>query len=619
MKNKSFYKSKHPYQTINEIRQILYKVGVFVSESSASHGNFYHSHLTITSDNLGDLYFMTNGKGVTPEYSLASAYAEFMERLQNSFLFTGQYGTKAFCRTLSQSSSFIKKMKKENLELDYVIAPDEVSFTLKDYLSSKLTFNVIDDKNTRFIVDSNNSELMDKYQVICIPYTNVFTGEKKYLPACNPHTGSNGMCAGNTPDEALVQGFCELFERFAIKQVFLENVIPPRIPLEFFAGTPIFERIKSHPELEVIVFDCSMKKGFPVIGVLILDKEKKLYRFEFGAATTPSIALERCLTEHFQSPDVVMRMQPLFSKTLYPGRSETEIKYINYYHQLTTAEGELDVKSFLSSSPSYGFDGFSFIEGNNHHEELLSIKKLLERNHMDCFIRDSSLLGFPAFHIYIPSFSNCFELLNNDDIYHVFLNELYSGCLLNLKDPNGKENLYKFCLNRDQMLDKVHSYTYNPAKEFLFNTNPEYRSIDVYLMMATLFLYCSDTEKAQKYLTKFILKEKSTEPEADLSYYECAQLYLSLYNKNFALNEIKDQLSLLFPDELVDEVLSDVVESSKALNYYSFPSCFDCDSCPVTEYCHYFDVMKTCSRIQQSSKLPNLDLFDLFKEEAEKP
>lgn len=33
----------------------------------------------------------TNGKGVTKEYALASAYAEFMERLQSNFLLKSSF------------------------------------------------------------------------------------------------------------------------------------------------------------------------------------------------------------------------------------------------------------------------------------------------------------------------------------------------------------------------------------------------------------------------------------------------------------------------------------------------------------------------------------------------
>ena len=47
--------------------------------------------------------------------------------------------------------------------------------------------------------------------------------------------GSNGMCAGNTPAEALVQGLSEIFERYAIQEVLAGNIIPPDIPPEGIA------------------------------------------------------------------------------------------------------------------------------------------------------------------------------------------------------------------------------------------------------------------------------------------------------------------------------------------------------------------------------------------------
>ena len=83
------HKDKLPQNTINEIRNILSDLGFFVYESE------WHSFTdNCHSVRLGndELQCFTNGKGISKQYALASAYAEFMERLQGNLLISKNYG-----------------------------------------------------------------------------------------------------------------------------------------------------------------------------------------------------------------------------------------------------------------------------------------------------------------------------------------------------------------------------------------------------------------------------------------------------------------------------------------------------------------------------------------------
>ena len=50
---------------------------------------------------------------------------------------------------------------------------------------------------------------------MCAPFINTKTGKDEYLPTflVRLALGSNGMSAGNTKEEALVEGISELIER----------------------------------------------------------------------------------------------------------------------------------------------------------------------------------------------------------------------------------------------------------------------------------------------------------------------------------------------------------------------------------------------------------------------
>ena len=80
------YKKYLPTQTIHLLRGILNNLGVILYERHMIHKDFYSCRVTLGNDGLIPLNIGTNGKGRNFEYSMASGYAEFIERLQNRLL-----------------------------------------------------------------------------------------------------------------------------------------------------------------------------------------------------------------------------------------------------------------------------------------------------------------------------------------------------------------------------------------------------------------------------------------------------------------------------------------------------------------------------------------------------
>ena len=78
-----------PEETVKKIKKILKKFEINVVEKEIININnsFYSTRVELKEiKEIG-----TNGKGVTKEYALASAYAEFMERLQSNFLLKSSF------------------------------------------------------------------------------------------------------------------------------------------------------------------------------------------------------------------------------------------------------------------------------------------------------------------------------------------------------------------------------------------------------------------------------------------------------------------------------------------------------------------------------------------------
>lgn len=79
---KNHYKEE-PLETVFRLRGLLHDLGIHVIEewNSKDKDACHALRIRVIGTDIG-----TNGKGMTREYALASAYAEFFERMQNSTL-----------------------------------------------------------------------------------------------------------------------------------------------------------------------------------------------------------------------------------------------------------------------------------------------------------------------------------------------------------------------------------------------------------------------------------------------------------------------------------------------------------------------------------------------------
>jgi len=189
-----------PEETVQRLRAILKKNKIFVREFNWLQNKNIAFSCSIA---CRDSSHMTNGKGITKLFSLASGYAEYMERLQTCFFL-------------------------ENESLHF---PDERFMGLDKIINDP---DIISRKNIgNSVMALYPGAKKRKFQ--CIPYYHYNSRKVKYLPhyliqdAC----GANGLCAGNSPQEALVQGLSEVFERHVTLQIFLN---PTSERLYFFAN-----------------------------------------------------------------------------------------------------------------------------------------------------------------------------------------------------------------------------------------------------------------------------------------------------------------------------------------------------------------------------------------------
>lgn len=416
---RSHYKAVSPEETISNIKNILRAtLNLTTVERCQQDCNYYFHSSRVSFPELTHSVG-TNGKGMTYQYSLASAYGELMERMQNNILFPMQPFTTPFFRKFIDQfiPSYSRFLIRNNMAQNYNYAPDE--------------------KNSIEICDchiDNVSDLLGTSDIY-LPFYSIKDDTVVYLPITKIRSQctSNGMCAGNTPQEAILQGICEIIERYAIKQIFKDKIIPVTIDKELFRGTTIYDYIRNLEKNNnwiLEIKDCSCGIGLPAIGLLIIDRNTSRYHFHVGSDPSPITALERTLTELFQGRTTLpfKDFDPIYQDRLYNNLDLSMSESRKTYHDNTG----VFPYSVLCSSKVQNYS----LEDNDMSDKanLKKIIKLISGLGYNIYIRDVSFLGFPAFYIYIPGMSEIYStnnIINKSDSLRALLLSINTNRLSN--------------------------------------------------------------------------------------------------------------------------------------------------------------------------------------------
>ncbi|MGE5631079.1 MAG: YcaO-like family protein [Caulobacteraceae bacterium] len=390
------FKDSDPKFTVRRISNILQQLGIATAKDWLdSEVGTYSLRLTIAGTDIG-----TNGKGTSHLYALASAYGEFVERFQNLLL---------------SKDDLTRELL---LYGDFYYAPDEKTITAEeiknrrdgivDVLLSRLFLKDKDvpasDTSIQILDHLNICDDPDVF--ITLPYYDFKTGEIYYVPyVLTAPLGSTGMCAGNTPEESIVQGLSEILERYVQYEIIQKFITPPTIPRNYIDKYPeiaeIISKIEKTGRYTVMLKDCSLGKGYPVVCTIIIDRHTYSYRVCFGAHPSFDIAAERSLTELFQGN----RLSELSNKIELDFSNEGVAELENIISLTHKQYGKYPFQLF-DSEPCYAFKPFEEV-GSIDNKELLKrlMGKLLSEGH-HILIRDVGFLGFPSHHILIPDMNS---------------------------------------------------------------------------------------------------------------------------------------------------------------------------------------------------------------------
>ncbi len=588
------YKAKSPNETINEIRNTLHKLGILMKEEHFKDKDsmFYSCSIFICNEGLDEYNLGCNGKGMTAEYALASAYGEFMERLQNNLIFMHQdFAKSKFLSQLKENQPFFyNKIHDENLLLNYNFAPDE-SYTKSSTENKEIINQFITNPDTYY------NGLLEDEKLTLLPFFNVFEEKIEKLPIelIIHNCTSNGMSAGNTPKEALIQGLSEIFERYAIRLIYKENLSLPSIPKEYFKGTKIYENIihlEKENGWEIDIKDCSCGKKIPAIGVLIHDKINIKHQFHIGVDPSPITALERSLTEIYQG-----RTDVLFHEIdlAYQSRlmTDMDLKETEMFKTYVDSRGIYPI-SLFSKNYKYSFEGFNSDLGLSDDSDLNYMIETVKQLGFKMYIRNSSFLNFPAFHVYIPGMSeikNVFSSTHFNRQYKKTRNYFLTAHNLPKASNTEIETLLEY-IKWDEKNVNVMKF---------FNNKDGLLTKDTDLVLAVLNIKIGNNREAIKHIDKYIESIKTIE---GITFFKCIKDILFVKDNNN--KEFIELMNKIYSPEVIKNA-SSFIEEKNILDYFNFSSCFECDKCKIYSSCSFFNVLKIAKEVEVAFKNNILD------------
>ncbi len=237
--------------------------------------------------------------------------------------------------------------------------------------------------------------------------------ESTYCLAC-----SNGCAAGNTLEEAILQGFLELVERDAVALWWYNRLHRPGVDLDRF-GEAYLDRLRTFLQehgREFWVLDLTADLGIPVFASITrrTDGPPEQIVPGFGAHLDPKIALLRAVTEMNQ-----MLSSPLLGRPEKGARKEPMDPETAHWLQTATTANQ----PYLL--PAEGLPRAAVPSGQAWSEDVAddvrTCQVLVERAGMEMLVLDQTRpeVGLPVAKVIVPGLRHFWARLAPGRLYNV--------------------------------------------------------------------------------------------------------------------------------------------------------------------------------------------------------
>lgn len=593
------YKEKKPSETVEKVKSILNNLGIEVEEkwSDKSSVNTYSLRICIKGTDIGQ-----NGKGMTREFAMASGYAEFLERLQN--------GMMRF------------RIEKPSKDLPFSNVPDEKNFKVKEYIEKNNSFlnNILKqngkENNSKcekeeFLMKILNGQYMDDNEktYTYIPYYSVKNKEIQYIPdkLFSYLYDTNGMCAGNSKEEALIEGISEILERYTAMKIFKEKICLPEIPDEYIKTFPKVYKMKEVLDKDERYYyrlvDCSFGGKYPVAGLYIIEKNSGKFGFKMGAHPDYGIAMERCFTEAAQGVDIFEYAR---SNTFdfYDAENNDKKSITNFvFNSLSSVTYEV-----IGDKPIYKFTKMPDVSNLNNKEILKGLVQPLLNDGRDILVRDVDVLGFPSFSIAIPGMSEI-SFDESATYFYVFmkmqeiLKDLKTITLNNIKEVIEMMEIIVNTVGYDKLsiLINVDDIEILPCEEI---------GLGAKYFLGICYIMNKQYNKAAKLLEDLsFIADNLISNEVERIVVKASYYYASAMDKLGDHKEAMKYINMLFSKEIADYIDNSFSNESNIIyNHYKIGEADYVDN--NDEY--YLPFMKKLREKQKENAINQIDNKKLF-------
>ncbi len=345
----------------------------------------------------------TNGKGTSQLAARASALGEFFERLACNYFWNHYYLGEAIAND---------RFAHDPRERWFPVAGNDWPAEL---LTPELQafYNPEGSIPAEMLIDLNTGHY--GRGICALPYVRQRDGAEVFFPInliSNLYV-SNGMAAGNTPDEARAQALAEIVERHVKFRVIREGLCLPDVPEAVIARSPqVAEGIAGlrAAGFGVLVKDASLGGVYPVMCVTLLNPRDEGVFASFGAHPCAEIALERALTELLQGRalDALDGFPP-------PGLDLDEVASApNLEIHFVDSSGIVHWNFFRQADEFADFDfvDWQFSEAGQASttDDLAWLAGCIQADGHDIYIADLDHLGVYACRILVPGMSEIYPV-----------------------------------------------------------------------------------------------------------------------------------------------------------------------------------------------------------------
>ncbi|HDS02394.1 MAG TPA: hypothetical protein ENN72_01640 [Firmicutes bacterium] len=604
------YKTRSAGNTIRKIKNILARIDLKPEITFTTNPlPGIHSCRVELNDEKGK--FGTNGKGRTKEFSIASGYAEFMERIQNGFM--GNFSRVMTNKVKDQTGCCYYPDEKYMTKSDFMALPDKIK---NDLISHK------GENRDKFIELYFKRLKENGYPgLLSIPFFDTLNNQLIDLPLnmLILAIGSNGMAAGNSEAEAIFQGLAEIMERWAAAEIYYGELTPPTVPDEYLKNFKreykIINSIQQSGQYRVVIKDFSANLGLPSIGVMIIDDKEKKYKLNVGSDTSFQVALSRCLTEIYQG----IRDDEFFRKRLLDIPAERKDYFIkkdtssqmdcviNFSEFVKDGSGVYP-KSLFEEKESYAFDPATYTPAESYEKEVERVIQKIHKLGHNVYIRNVSYLDFPTYLIYIPEISvkgrKSPRSTLPTKVFHIIELDKVLDPIFDMNKCSREELI--------QIAEKLEHFSPNRLLSELLNIEFKYSSywkrLNLSFFLTQLWYKLGFDDKAYDNFCKFLdLRKDEKEP-----YYDGIKKYFELKIEKVSDKDIPDQLMKAgFEKELVGKVCEDMNDRENIFRYTKFPACPDCQNCELSDACLTRSRYDSTVRLMEAFKDNTIDQLEL--------